>query len=76
MFIDSNTTVFKETKYGICFDICNFNYGRAFGGAFVYISDFFEGVIVRFFRFISKQIPYLVSLNSLVLESIKLSCGN
>ena len=43
---------------------------------FVYISDFFEDVKVKFFCFISKQIPYLVSLNSLVLESIKILCGN
>ena len=43
------------------------------GGPLVYILDFFEGVIVKLFRFISKQIPYLVSLNTLVLESIKIS---
>ena len=42
------------------------------GGPFVYISDFFEGVKVKFFRLISKQITYLVSLNTLVLESIKI----
>ena len=42
-------------------------------GPLVYISDFFEGVKVKFFRFISKQIAYLVSLNTLVLESIKIS---
>ena len=29
--------------------------------------------IFKFFRFTSKQIPYLFSLNSLVLESIKIS---
>ena len=40
---------------------------------FVYISEFFESVKVKFFRIISKQIPYLVSLNTLVLESIKIS---
>ena len=44
---------------------------RPQGGPFVYIPDFFEGVKVKFFRFISKQIPYLVSLNTLlVLESV------
>ena len=42
-------------------------------GPFVYISDFFEGVKVKFFRFLSKQIAYLVFLNTLVLESIKIS---
>ena len=43
------------------------------GGPFVYISNFFTGVKVKFFRFISKQIPDLVTLNTLILESIKIS---
>ena len=38
------------------------------GGGFIHISDFFEGVKVKFFRLISKPITYLVSL---VLESTK-----
>ena len=42
-------------------------------GPFVYISDFFAGVKVKFFRFISKQMPYLVFLNTLVIESITIS---
>ena len=42
-------------------------------GPFVNISDFFEGVKLKSFRFLSKQIPYFVSLNTLVLESIKIS---
>ena len=46
---------------------------RPQGGLFVYISDFFEAVKVAFFQFISKQIRYSVSLNTLVLESIKIS---
>ena len=46
---------------------------RSQAGPFVNISDFFKGVKVKFFRFISKQIPYLVSLNTLVLELIKIS---
>ena len=36
------------------------------GRPFVYISDFFGGVKVKFFCFISKQIAFLVSLNTLV----------
>ena len=43
------------------------------GGPFVFISDFFEVVKIKFFRFISKRIAHLVSLNILVLESIKIS---
>ena len=39
---------------------------RSEGGPFVYISDFFERDKVTFFRFISKQIPYFVTLNALV----------
>ena len=46
---------------------------RPQGGPFVYMSDFFDGVKVKFFRFISKQIPYMFSLNTLVFESIKIS---
>ena len=46
---------------------------RPQGGPFVYISDFSEGVKVKFFRFILKQIHYFVTLNTLVLESIKIS---
>ena len=45
---------------------------RPQGEPFVYISDFFEGGKVKFFRFILKQIPYFVSLNTFVLESINL----
>ena len=37
---------------------------RPRGGPFEFISYFFEGVKVEFFRFISKQIAYLVSLNT------------
>ena len=40
---------------------------------YINISDFYEGVKDNFFCFISKQIPYLVSLNTFVLESIKIS---
>ena len=46
---------------------------RSNSSLFVYISDFFDGVKVKFFHFISKQIPYFVSLNTLVLESKKIS---
>ena len=41
---------------------------------FVFISHFFDGAKVKFFRFISKQIPYFFFLNSLVLESVKTCC--
>ena len=43
-------------------------------GPFVFISDFFEGVKVEFFRFLLNQIPYFIYLNNLLLESIKISC--
>ena len=46
---------------------------RPQGGPFVFITDFLKGVKVKFFRFISKQIPFLASVNTLVLESIKIS---
>ena len=39
------------------------------GTLYIYNSDFFEGVKVKFFRFISKQILNFVSLNTLVLET-------
>ena len=45
------------------------------GGDHLYISDFFEGAKVKFnqfIMFISKQIPNFVSLNTIVLESIKI----
>ena len=45
---------------------------RPQGGSFVYVSDVFEGAKIKFFRIISKQIPNLVSLYSLVLESLKI----
>ena len=42
-------------------------------GPFALISDFFEGAKkVIFFHFISKELPYLSSLNTLELESIKI----
>ena len=46
---------------------------RPHEGPFVYISDFFECVKVKFFRFISKQILNSVSLNTIVLELINIS---
>ena len=76
LFVLSKYSCFRIDKHILRINSLFFDENQKFrpqGGPFVYISDFIKDVKVEFFRFISKQIAYLVSLNALVLESIKIS---